>query len=121
MNTFEQLYTDALALVLATPANGLAVTFPPDHPDCVCAFLTYTSPAGRTLTVTLQYGDTAGNWYNLPADSTADVTAGSTIMILSIGGAPKKIRLQYVTAGGAGADDTLTVKLSGLPTGTTIL
>lgn len=119
MNTFEYPYTD-ITLDTGESADGKAIALPPDKPCEVCAFITYTpGTGGRSLDITLQYGNQAGDWFDLPSDNTVNIT-DSTVAILSIPGGPTQFRLQYAVTGPAGPDDSIVVSISGLPTGTII-
>jgi hypothetical protein len=123
MNTHEQLYTDSVSVAQGGTVNGKSVTFPisGEKPSCLNAFIQYTpGVANRTLDVKLQLATQNGVFYSLLSDNTVTITDDAVVQ-LSIPGAPTIIRLTYTSSGPAGADDTVSVILSGLPQGTVIL
>ena len=122
MNTHEQLYTSAVPVAVTTTVVGKSVIFPisGEKPACLNAFVTYTpGVANRLLNIKLELGTQTGIFFSLLSDDNVSISDDAVVQ-LSIPGAPTAIRLSYTSSGPAGANDTVSVTLSGLPQGTVI-
>lgn len=127
MNTFTFNYVTALNVVIGAAAvAGPVIKLPStDIPGCLSLYITgvvLDDPAD-VITVKAQVNDgsndLAPTWLDLPNGSLA-VTLAQLAQLSSSGKSPR-IRFLFSAAGAnAGHHDTLSISLSGLPSGTVI-
>lgn len=121
MNTFQIGPFAAIPVVVGAAAIvARTVSLPAEKPGCVNCLLQYTpGVAGRTLTVSIEYGDAAGAVWLAPQSGASIAITADACVQLGLPGGPNKFRIKFASAGGAGADDSVIMTLQGLPTGTT--
>lgn len=125
MNTFTQPYVSAFNVVIGAAAvAGPVISLPnTDIPVCFGIFfniVTLNNPADViTIKAQVNDGSVGAPWLDVPSGTLS--VAATQFASLSVPGKSPKVRLTFSAAGpNAGQHDTISINISGLPTGTVI-